>query len=193
MKQFDYNKYLKNNPLLKEEETQYSSFILSPIKDLAYKLPSLMQPDNPDGTYSSEQIMAAINKYSPYLKKRIKWHDYSDKDNMIDTIKKYIGNEEEQQADKESSTYKLGDIFRYTDARDEESKYYILAKSKNPNKPNVVGLWTVNPRTMADSLNWKGRKMWNQAQVEDPNNLTKRDWINILDWPLAFSKFEKVN
>ena len=191
MQLFDYNKYLKNNPLLKEEVQATPNWMVSAAKDLAYKLPEIMPSDSPDGTYSEEQILLAIKKFSPLLKRHISTRFSTPESNheIVSLVQKYIGNEEERSSDESPSGFKLGDVF-VNNGDNFSGEYYILAKSKNPNKPNVVGLWRINPKTMQDSPNWPGRKMWDQTQVVDPNNISSREWLDITG---GANEFEKVN
>jgi len=84
---------------------------------------------------------------------------------------------------------KLGNVYMFVQDKENsmpglsrtERDFFVLAKSKNPNKPNTVGLWRVNPLTMTDKPNWRYRKIWSQTEVKDPNNLTASDLKKIMD------------
>ncbi len=79
-----------------------------------------------------------------------------------------------------SEGVKLGDVFHDpTGIGEEHENYYILTRSINPRKPNTVGLWRVNPKTMVDSYSWPFRKLWSQTEVQDPENITQEEWIRI--------------
>jgi hypothetical protein len=96
------------------------------------------------------------------------------------------------------SAAKIGDIFQYVDTiapqfGKPEADFYVLAKSKNPNKPKTVGLWLINPQTMIDRTSWKFRKMWHQTEVKNPNNLTKADLKQITDPNDCGFKFIKLS
>lgn len=96
------------------------------------------------------------------------------------------------------NTPKLGDVYMFVSPNTPglertERDFYVLARSKNPNKPNTVGLWTVNPLTMTDKLNWRYRKLWNQTEVKDPNNLTAAEFKKIYDQTDSGWKFIKLS
>ena len=116
--------------------------------------------------------------------------------NEVQKLQKIAGilKEDIYQEESPSADVKLGDVFLYynKDGWNENPSYYILALSKNPRKPNTVGLWTINPKTMVDSNSWSLRKMWNQYQVADPKNLTQDEWKSITGEEFH-DKFKKLS